>query len=262
MTPIADMEVYTTGMQKGMEDKLWFLEKMPEDIEWIYDFGCADGALLQEVEHLKSNINLIGYDPNRDMIKAAKDRNFESNTRFWSIPVSYLPPKSLLNCSSVFHEIHSYGTPKSIARDYKHIFEVGAEYIAIRDMFYCEEDSFTLEDVMKIYKKSNYSLLADFIVHWGALVKSREDTPMNLNQKEILHYLLKYRYTVNWEREVKENYLPFTLKAFLAKIPDNYEIVYLESYTLPFLKEQIKKDFDIGLKAKTHAKILLKKKNI
>lgn len=261
MTPIADMEVYTTGMQKGMEDKLWFLEKMPKDIKLIYDFGCADGALLQEVNHLKPNINLFGYDPSREMVKMANHRHLGDRVDFWSVPAAYVPPKTLLNCSSVFHEVHSYGTPKSIAEDYKNIFEVGAEYIAIRDMFYCEEDSFTLEDVMKIYEKSDWHL-TDFIAHWGALVKSREDTPMNLNQKEILHYLLKYRYTVNWEREVKENYLPFTLKAFLAKIPDNYEIVYLESYTLPFLKEQIKKDFDIDLKAKTHAKILLKKKNI
>ena len=37
-------------------------------------------------------------------------------------------------------------------------------------------------------------------------------------------------------------------------------IVYEEEYVLPFLKEQVKKDFGYEIKDNTHIKLLLKKK--
>lgn len=74
----------------------------------------------------------------------------------------------------------------------------------------------------------------------------------------LIHYLLKYRYEENWEREVRENYLPITVETLLSKIPSNYEIVYQEHYTLPFIKQQIKKESGIVLNDFTHFKLLLK----
>jgi hypothetical protein len=74
----------------------------------------------------------------------------------------------------------------------------------------------------------------------------------------LIHYLLKYRYTENWDREVRENYLPLTKETLISKIPSHYEIVYQEHYTLPYIKHQVQKDCDIVLNDCTHFKILLK----
>ena len=78
------------------------------------------------------------------------------------------------------------------------------------------------------------------------------------SNKNFLHYLLTYRYVENWDREVRENYFPHCIEEFLNKIPVHYEVVYFEHYTLPFLREQVWKDFGFTLSDSTHAKILLK----
>lgn len=59
---------------------------------------------------------------------------------------------------------------------------------------------------------------------------------------------------------MRENYFPHTIEEFLNKIPDYYEIVYFEHYTLPFIREQVRKDFGVQLTDPTHGKILLRYK--
>ena len=91
-------------------------------------------------------------------------------------------------------------------------------------------------DRMKYYK--------DFIEHWGS---------MNEN-KNFIHYLLKYRWTINWEREVNENYFPIYLEDFLKAFNQKYNISYLERFRVPFLEKCWKEDFDIEIKDYTHIK--------
>ena len=45
--------------------------------------------------------------------------------------------------------------------------------------------------------------LNDFENKWGSI---------NNNYRTLLHWLLKYKYVINWSREVYENYLPITLE--------------------------------------------------
>ena len=78
--------------------------------------------------------------------------------------------------------------------------------------------------------------------------------------KNLIHYLLKYRYTENWDRELNENYLPISKEKLLSLIPKNYEVIFYEHYALPFLKEKVREDFGIILKDKTHIKLILKRK--
>ena len=196
MVPIADIEVYTNGMKKGMQDKLWFLDKIPFWIKNIYDFGCADGSLLKSIHEINPNFSLIGYDPNDRMIEIAKEKN---PGLYLCKPMKKLRPYTLINCSSVFHEIHSYGTVESIAEDYDNIFNVGADYIAIRDMFYSEDDySFILDDAIKLYDKADKEYLKSFSSEWGEPVDFIPSDGENvffsisINQKEFLHYLLNY----------------------------------------------------------------------
>lgn len=77
----------------------------------------------------------------------------------------------------------------------------------------------------------------------------------------MIHFLMKYRYMRNWDRENNENYFPITLEKLLSMIPtEKYEIVYFQNYVLPFTSDQVKKDFDITIRDNTHIKILLKRK--
>ena len=77
--------------------------------------------------------------------------------------------------------------------------------------------------------------------------------------RDIVHYLLKYRYVTNWDREMKENYLPLLTEEILLKVPSNYRIKYYEHYTLPYLKDKVMEDFGIDLNTKTHYKLLLER---
>lgn len=70
---------------------------------------------------------------------------------------------------------------------------------------------------------------------------------------------MKYRFVENWERELNENYLPISLETLKNKIPSNYKIVYEEDFLLPFLKQQVKKDFNVNLTHSTHLKMILKR---
>lgn len=77
--------------------------------------------------------------------------------------------------------------------------------------------------------------------------------------KNLVHFLFKYRWVENWEREVKENYFPLYAENFLIQITDEYEIDYYEEFILPFTKKQIYKDFGIMLKDTTHVKCIMRK---
>ena len=110
-----------------------------------------------------------------------------------------------------------------------------------------------INDVVKILQKADKEQLREYESIWGSI---REN-------KNLVHYLMKYRYLENWNREVRENYFPLSLERLLSKIPtDKYEIVYFENYILPFTANKVKEDFDIELHDNTHVKLLLKRKDV
>ena len=81
--------------------------------------------------------------------------------------------------------------------------------------------------------------------------------------KNIVHYLLKYRWNVNWNRELHENYFPITVEDFLKEITDgNYNLTYFKRFRVPYLDECFKLDWDITLTDYTHIKAIFElKKN-
>ena len=251
MEKVKDIEVYVQRMQKSFLDKMFFIDKIFEPIEYILDFGCANGVLIRAMHFLFPEYKYTGYDISEEMIEKAKELvpqcNFCATWDHINIPFD----SALLNISSTLHEVYSYGTEKSIDEFWNRVFNSGFKYIAIRDMML--SDSIKLmsdeNDVSKA-KKLFPEKLKEYESIWGPIT-------IRFN---LIHYLLKYSYTENWDREVKENYLPITVESLLERIPDNYEIVYKEHYVLPYIKQQIKKDCGIEMKDATHFKILLKKK--
>lgn len=246
MTPIANVNVYNNGMRKSMMDKIWFLDKLDDSINAIYDYGCADGSLLKIVGEVCPSMKLDGYDISEQMIEIAKCNC--PNAGILSTEPRLNLHNTVLNASSVFHEIHAYSS--NIERDYQNIFNSGATYIAIRDMFYSKRSCHPTDPISlaKVFQCGNLDRILEFEYYNGELTSN----------KNFLHYLLTYRYIENWDREVKENYFPHSIEEFLGKIPKHYKIVYFEHYTLPFLRDQVWKDFGITLSDPTHGKILLK----
>lgn len=254
MMPINNMEVYNAGMRKSMLDKIWWIDKIDDSVDSVMDYGCADGTLLSMVYDMNPGLALFGYDFNSDMIDLASD-NVETGCFATDFDVlnRLIPEKNkcVLIASSVFHEIENYS--ENVTEEYNRIFNTGYKYIAIRDMFISEK-SFKISDkltVAKVRQQFDYDKIQEFERYIG---------PIDYNQN-LLQFFLTYRYKENWNREVRENYFPHTIEEFLSKIPDHYEVVYFEHYVLPFVKEQVQKDFNVQLVDFTHGKILLKLKD-
>lgn len=254
MTPIKNMDVYNAGMRKSMLDKIWWLDKIDDSIKTIVDYGCADGALLSMVGEMNPDFDLFGYDFNDDMIDLAcnnvPDGVFASN---YGVICSITPEKdkAILIASSVFHEIENYSY--DVTSEYDRIFNNDYKYIAIRDMFMSEK-SYGISDkltVAKVRQQFDYKKIQEFESHIG---------PLEYNEN-LLQFFLTYRYEANWDREVRENYFPHTIEQFLSKVPEHYEVVHFEHYILPFVREQVWKDFGVQLTDPTHGKILLRLKD-
>ena len=246
-------------MDKSFQDKMFFLDKIKDNVEAIVDFGCADGALIRHLSEF-TNIKLVGYDSDYNMIDIAKSKTNKDNCLFNEdfekiIKEEIIPQESLLNISSVIHEVYSYLDSKDIEVFWNMVLDSNFKYISIRDL--CASESINrpsnINDYTKLIQKAKPRFLSDFESVWGSVRENRN----------LVHYLLKYRFLENWDREVRENYFGLSLERLLSKIPmDKYEIVYFENYILPYTANKIKEDFDIELHDNTHVKLLLKKRDL
>jgi len=251
--PITDMSKYLEGMSKGLSDKLFFLDKINPDL--IVDFGSADGFVLNKIQHVRPDCKLIGYDIDEKMINISRQKypNIQFTDNFSEIKKivsQYDRPAIFL--SSVIHEVYTYSTGKQVKKFWDDMFNSGFKWVVIRDMMPSKKyEKMNRIDIKKIREKSNTKYLKEFEQYWGNIGR---------DYRNLLHWLLKYRYLTNWERELKENYLPVTFETIKTKIPSDWKVIFEEHYVLPFLKSQVKKDFGIYLEEPTHLKMILEKK--
>lgn len=248
---IKDYSLYNQRMGTTLFDKLFFIDKIEPDL--IVDFGCADGLLLRTIQSVKST-SLIGYDIDPNMAELSKDLTIYSK---WNQVINHINVNGYtsvaVNLSSVLHEVFHYGSKSDIDTFWNQIFDSNIKYIVIRDMIPGGSivRPSSVNDIRKVYHKYlGHKALNDFERIWGSI----EDN------KQLIHFLLKYKYlTPNWEREVKENYLPITRETLLSKIPLDYDIVYHEHYVLPYLYRNVKSEFGIEIKDNTHLKLILER---
>lgn len=258
--PILDIQSYITGMNLSIQDKLFFVDLLDFDV--IVDFGCADGTFLESISKIKPKTKIIGYDIDPEMLSKAKSKLGKNSivTDDWDLVTKSLHyfNKPLLNLSSVIHEVYSYSNTNKIKYFWEsQVFGGDFKSIVIRDMIPSTEISKSemsqfKDDVKKVKQKFDRNYINSFEEKWGSL---------NSNYRTLIHFLLKYRFTDNWEREVAENYLPISIETLRKKIPSGYKIVYEDSFLLPFLKNRVKKDFNIDLIHPTHTKMIITNKN-
>lgn len=251
-TQIADYKSYNGSMQKSMLDKIFFLDKIPAT-DCFVDFGCADGEMLRTIQQYSPNAKLIGYDNDCKMIEIAKSASNKGINYTCKWDKIKKTENSTLILSSVLHEVLHYCNQNEKLDFWSKVFNSGFKYITIRDMVPSQtiDRPADMNDALKVYRKGGFNAIREmFEGIWGSIK----------NNKALIHFLLKYTYLYNWDREVRENYMPLTHEALMSMIPDNYEIVYHEHYVLPYLKWQVKRDFDIDIKDNTHLKLILRRK--
>lgn len=200
------------------------------------------------------DVKYIGYDNNPEMIRISQTKSAGiSNISFTdTFPSNVYGKSSLLNLSSVIHEIYSYCNEDEIYEFWNNVFLSGFEYISIRDLCVSKNVNRRTDraDYLKLIEKADNKQIKEFQLIWGLLMDNRN----------FLHFLMKYKYVENWDREVKENYFPITLEELLKKIPYDYEIVYINTYCLPYTRSVVEKDLGISIKDNTHVKLLLRKR--
>ncbi len=249
---ITDYTTYNHRMELSMLDKLFFLDKIQAKL--IVDFGCANGALLKAIQQFNSKIHLIGYDNDPNIVgDITSGRPITCNWELIRDAVAGMEYTTLV-LSSVLHEVCHYGSKVDIDTFWSQVFNTGFEYIVIRDMVPGRsiDRPSHINDVKRLYNKYLGSkALNEFEAIWGSIE----------NNKQLIHFLLKYRYLEpNWPREVRENYMPITREALLAKIPENYDVIFHEHYVLPYISQTVKDDVGIEIKDPTHLKLILRKR--
>ena len=255
--PIEDETKYTQDMTRSFIDKLFFLDQIDTDV--IVDFGCADGFILSKIRMLKPDLMLIGYDLDKQMLLNAKSNLDDKSsllTDDWSLVLKTLEKfkKPTLLLSSVIHEVYSYSHPRDVSKFWSEkVFSDSFEYICIRDMIPSNEISKTKsfdDDVARVRELSEKFYLDSFEKEWGDISK---------DYRTFIHYLLKYRYKSNWNREVKENYVPISLQTLRSKIPGNYKIIFQDNYIYSYFRTIIEQDFGINIKQTTHTKMIIQR---
>lgn len=275
-----NLTFYNEQMRKSMEDKLFFLKQLPAEDNYVFvDFGCADGTMLNilsdMLEHNRHKYSYIGYDISDTMINLAKanfhgdaDTDIHYFTNWEDVEKQletyithgtyYEQKKYVLILSSVIHEVYSYSNMKQILEFWHHVTNTNFDYIVVRDMCPTKDidrptDEFmlhTLNNMIRVHKPYN-TLINDFEAIYGSIE----------NNKNFMHFLLKYRYQINWEREVKENYFPIYVEDLLTAITgeEKYRIMYMKRFIVPFIKQQIYNDFRVDVRDFTHIKAIFKK---
>ena len=251
MNRISDLDIYLTRMQRSILDKMFFIDKVFEPFRYILDFGCANGELIKAMKSMFPDYEYIGYDISPEMIEAARrnvtDAGFYDNWDSIEIPFG----ESLINISSTIHEVYSYGSPEDIDLFWNRVFGSGFRYVTIRDMMFSKKENTPVnaEQLAAIRKSACSEWLESFENVWGKIE----------TQSQLVHFLLKYKYTQNWDREVHENYFPVFTEDLMERIPSSYRLVYKDLFTLPYTSWQIRKDFGFELKEHTHIKLILER---
>lgn len=263
-TNIQCYDCYLTKMSKTFFDKAWFMSHLPEDIYTVVDVGCADGSFMEFLKRSGLDFDYIGIDNNPEMRKLTEEKGFMcySSIKEFKESSCLFEENMCIILNSVVHELYSYNN-ESVWWD---ILRFHPKYIAIRDMmynpidrtrFYLPVDDY--EKIINVFKEKYPEQFDQFNNIW-----KYQDYEM-----QIAHFLLKYMYTENWEREVKENYLSYDINN-IRKGLVGYSIEFQTFYKLPYLVNKWKQDFELNKNPElneyirninTHYKMLLKSKD-
>ena len=244
MPDIGNYSVYNDRMRRSMWDKAFFMDKIP-GTELLIDFGCADGSLIRFLHGLFPAMRFIGFDADPSMIAAARKQETENAWFFTEKEevtaqirrLNTAASATAVNFSSVFHEIFHYGADLNGIRAFLRL--VSPQYLVVRDMMYGGNPLAPApEEAVRIVRsRLPARQIQDF---------ERCHGPVSV-RKNLVHLLLKYKYTENWERECAENYFSYT-EEDLARVlnPEGtYRRILFFRYILPWIRHDLETGFGI-----------------
>lgn len=257
MEKIRNYKTYTDGMAKTFADKAWFVEKLPPHIDTLIDFGCADGAFIAYIERTYPNRfkYFIAVDNDDKMLRTAKKNllplwnEHRITFQLGLDDLSVLDtPTSVLVLNSVLHEVFSYCEPKEYDEFFANIRRLDFPFIAIRDMN-ADLEGWSHQELYEVAQalKAAEPEMWESMDRWG------------LDSIDAVSFLLKYRYQENWAREKDERYLWNIEHIVTRELKQWYSIQEVEKFFIPFIFEQVKRDFP-ALEFQpfnTHIKMLL-----
>ncbi|MBE5803056.1 MAG: class I SAM-dependent methyltransferase [Clostridiales bacterium] len=262
MPEIENYSIYNDRMRRSMWDKAFFMDKVPQ-AELIVDFGCADGSLIRFLHSLFPTMRFIGYDIDPRMVEGANARR-SGNTWFFAdlhqvmeqIDTLGVDKKHIaVNFSSVLHEVFHYSGDTSAVTHF--VCTLSPQYIVVRDMMYASEDDRAASPeaaVSRVRQKLPAWQISDFEACFG---------PISL-RKNLVHLLLKYKYTENWARECEENYFSYSMRDLTAVLdPEGgYESILLNRYVLPWCRHDMETSLGIdpGREVTTHFSLIMARK--
>ncbi|MEX0917622.1 MAG: class I SAM-dependent methyltransferase [Candidatus Paceibacterota bacterium] len=236
-------------MSKPLQEKLRVARYIDPAATNILDVGCADGTVTLALATLFPEKQFLGIDLDEEFVAIATDRAKQQKLTNVRFERTYL--RELLSHTerydsvlfvSVLHEFFTYGEGissvlKAMA-DAEEILRPGGD-IVIRDMIllsYTKQTDYLIPEMRtKIASQSDIEARArDFETHFGPI-----KTIYAMN-----HFLLKYMYAENWDRECVEHYVPVTFEQYENIFSLlGMEMVLRDSYLLPFLREKWLSDF-------------------
>ena len=248
--PIINNKNYCDKMKKSLVDKIFFVDKI--DAEIFVDFGCADGDLIDFLHGIFPENDYIGYDYSEKMISKARLKNtvpFFTSDWLELETKLFTNKKKALILSSVIHEVYSYSNQNDVELFWQRVWNSNFDYVVIRDMMPTKavvraSDPLMVTRIRQVFSEKK---ILEWESQWGDLN----------GQWSLLHFLLTYQYEENWERELKENYFPIYVENLLSLVPNKYMPIYIDHYTLPWIKQCVRKDFGFDVQDPTHLKLIL-----
>lgn len=262
---ITNYNTYLARMDVSLPDKAFFVYRAPL-ARVIVDFGCAAGNLFRYIRSISNQeYIMIGYDNDATMRELAREaadvvcgtmeelREAIEHT----LAAHNLTMKNVLfNFSSVIHEMNSY----EIDDIFSFINDLRSGYVSIRDMKFRRKKEIP-GNTFRVFDKKYLNQFHSFLAHRGILFPDLAD---------FAEYLLKYKYTENWERELGEHYFfgfAYAEKYYNALIDNHkYRLTWDVNYCLPHFDRQIKDDFNIFFNISdyftTHEQLLLERTDL
>lgn len=249
-------KIYCESMAKSLDDKLFFLNEIDiNEYDYIVDFGCADGRILEVLDEKLTNRKtiLIGIEKNKVMFDQlvslagrAKHRMIVSielidgDNEIFNL-LKRGGKKSLIIFSSVLHEYDWENFQR-----FFYFFDT----IVIRDMQ--EPENFC----RNVSDSTRASVTKDFPEE---LLAKLERKYGRINDLETLYrYFLMYRYADNFDHELQEDYFGVDWGGLKEWLIDRmlFHVLYEKDYILPFIKQDIATKFGYELKYPTHKQII------
>ncbi len=225
--------------------------------ERVLDIGCGDGVLLEALQNL--GLDAYGLDATEESVNRTIERGIPKNKVALAYAHEIVENFSenffdTMICSSIIHEVFSYGTPKlgilstqAVDDTFKAIYQAlkPGGRIIIRDGIIPEDWN---KNVKIIFNPNNPSIELPLVEKYLNMIPFRAETTQPTYRKVDLHKLSEYvyegttesimefLYTYTWgekafHRETQELYGFNTLTKYVKYLETfGFKIIHTESY--------------------------------